>query len=135
MKATATATANTAVEQYLERESFAKLRNVHGLIANYSASFEKDWEYAFVWKAADMYAAQVEQRLLNTLFQVADKQGYAAAYMEMDKYLTQFIDNVCNIRESSTNAISNEASTIKYRAYHALRSWLREVMQESVDLG
>lgn len=130
-----TATANTAIERYLEQESFARLKSTQGKIANYSAAFDQDWEYAFIWKADDMYAAQVEQKLLNTLFRVADKQGYAAAYMEMDKYLTQFIDNMWNIRESSTNAISNEASTIKYRAYHALRSWLREVMQESVDLG
>lgn len=127
--ATTTATTNAAAEQYLAKAHWAKLQNADNAIHKYKAAFDNDWEYAFTWNAADMYAKQVERRTLVELLHMSDEHGFEIAFVEMEKSLTRFLDNAWNVRESSTNAISNEASTIKYKVYHELRAWLRETMR------
>lgn len=126
---TATATTDAATEKFLDQAWYAKLEITEQAIAKCNASFARNWEYAFVWYAEEMLAKQNELKLLSKMVEMSNRYDWLTAFVEVEKELTRFLDNVFNVREASTNAMSNEASTIKYRSSYYFREWLRETMR------
>jgi len=127
---TATATTNAATEQFLQQAWTAKLKYTEQVIAKCSNAFANDWEYAFKWYAEEMLAKQYDNQALMQMAYVSDKYDWLTAFVEVEKQLTGFLDNVFNVREASTNAMSIEASTIRYKSSYYMREWVRETMHK-----
>jgi hypothetical protein len=98
-------------------------RSIENRVEGYNNQFndnmkklQENFTYFLSWKAEETYKARFKADYLNQVLEEIAEHGYAKAFEHNINVIRRFLKSGYNVRENSTNAISNETSTWKYIA-------------------